>query len=391
MVTDLIAATLEEDVLRRDIYDRPPIFKWAKGRVALLGDSAHAMQPNLGQGGCMAIEDAYELAKIVSAEIDKGSASALDLPYTELLKRYQNERLLRAAVIHGLARMAAIAASTYRAYLGEEWHLEDRIKIMHPGRMIGRIALRAVMPAVLSWVLGGNAGKIQVQDRARYCRIDDVPRGFSEKDWGMLIADDEALREQSQAVWVLVPQSAGAEVCLSEPFLIVHCSGLVCLTHADKLIVQGLKRNTFRGMDGKPIYCGNEGSCRLLRSAMFMQARGAVALTGGVEVGSSSASDVHIEEPGVCPEHATVQQEAGKFYVTDLGSQEGTWLNGRQLRANLRAQLHPGDYLEFGGHGPGACTFKVKQMHHSQKGQGLLASNTDGTARRYHVEFPHEA
>lgn len=30
MVTDLIKATHEEDVLRRDIYDRPPIFKWAE-------------------------------------------------------------------------------------------------------------------------------------------------------------------------------------------------------------------------------------------------------------------------------------------------------------------------------------------------------------------------
>ena len=49
MVTDLIAATPEEDVLRRDIYDRPPMFRWTAGRVALLGDSAHAMQPNLGQ------------------------------------------------------------------------------------------------------------------------------------------------------------------------------------------------------------------------------------------------------------------------------------------------------------------------------------------------------
>lgn len=36
-------------MLRRDIFDRPPIFKWTQGRVALLGDSAHAMQPNLGQ------------------------------------------------------------------------------------------------------------------------------------------------------------------------------------------------------------------------------------------------------------------------------------------------------------------------------------------------------
>ena len=56
-------ATPECDVLRRDIYDRPPVFKWTKGNVILLGDSAHAMQPNLGQGGCMAIEDAFQLAK----------------------------------------------------------------------------------------------------------------------------------------------------------------------------------------------------------------------------------------------------------------------------------------------------------------------------------------
>lgn len=44
---------------------------WCQGRVALLGDSAHAMQPNLGQGGCMAIEDAFQLGVDMGEALDK--------------------------------------------------------------------------------------------------------------------------------------------------------------------------------------------------------------------------------------------------------------------------------------------------------------------------------
>lgn len=39
--------------------------------MALLGDSAHAMQPNLGQGGCMAIEDAFQLGVDMGEALDK--------------------------------------------------------------------------------------------------------------------------------------------------------------------------------------------------------------------------------------------------------------------------------------------------------------------------------
>ena len=41
----------------------PPQVTWSSGRVCLLGDAAHPMMPNLGQGGCMAIEDAFVLGR----------------------------------------------------------------------------------------------------------------------------------------------------------------------------------------------------------------------------------------------------------------------------------------------------------------------------------------
>ena len=61
--TQLIEATPEESIIRFDINDFVPIKQWWKGRVALIGDAAHATTPNLGQGGCQAVEDAFVLAK----------------------------------------------------------------------------------------------------------------------------------------------------------------------------------------------------------------------------------------------------------------------------------------------------------------------------------------
>jgi 2-polyprenyl-6-methoxyphenol hydroxylase-like FAD-dependent oxidoreductase len=61
-VPALVEATPPERVFRTDIHDRPPVAGWSRGRVTLLGDAAHPTTPNLGQGGCMAIEDAVTLA-----------------------------------------------------------------------------------------------------------------------------------------------------------------------------------------------------------------------------------------------------------------------------------------------------------------------------------------
>jgi len=88
-VTDMIEATDESAILHNDIYDRPPLAHWSKGRVTLLGDAAHAMTPNLGQGAGQAIEDALVLATCLATESTVASA----------LQAYERQRLTRANTI----------------------------------------------------------------------------------------------------------------------------------------------------------------------------------------------------------------------------------------------------------------------------------------------------
>lgn len=75
-IPDLIEATATDRLLRTDIHDRVPVRSWTKGRVALLGDAAHPTTPNLGQGACMAIEDAVVLAHHLKQAPDLPSALA---------------------------------------------------------------------------------------------------------------------------------------------------------------------------------------------------------------------------------------------------------------------------------------------------------------------------
>jgi 2-polyprenyl-6-methoxyphenol hydroxylase-like FAD-dependent oxidoreductase len=62
----VLAQTSPEAVLRHDIYWLPKLDSYHRGSVVLLGDAAHAMTPNLGQGGGQALEDAIVLAAAVS-------------------------------------------------------------------------------------------------------------------------------------------------------------------------------------------------------------------------------------------------------------------------------------------------------------------------------------
>jgi 2-polyprenyl-6-methoxyphenol hydroxylase-like FAD-dependent oxidoreductase len=93
----LIAGTEEAAILRSDIYDRPPTRRWSQGRLTLVGDAAHPMTPNMGQGACQALEDAVALGESLK--------SASDL--TEAFDLYERRRLRRANRVVAMSRQAS--------------------------------------------------------------------------------------------------------------------------------------------------------------------------------------------------------------------------------------------------------------------------------------------
>lgn len=101
-IHDIIRATRDDEIQQRDLYDRPPavLEPWTDGYVALLGDAIHAMMPNLGQGGCQAMEDAIVIAEELSELTHRHEVPAA-------LGRYRNRRLIRSASVQGLSRFAS--------------------------------------------------------------------------------------------------------------------------------------------------------------------------------------------------------------------------------------------------------------------------------------------
>jgi salicylate hydroxylase len=112
------------------LFTRPLTDKWGRGRIQLIGDAAHAMLPNAGQGACQAFEDAYTLARWLDAE-RRDPAAAL-----------ANFRRIRIPRVHGVQRRSFANA---------------RIKHMHD-----RAAQKAILDnerlkggeASMDWIIG---------------------------------------------------------------------------------------------------------------------------------------------------------------------------------------------------------------------------------------------
>jgi salicylate hydroxylase len=75
------------------LFTRPLTQNWGRGRIQLIGDAAHAMLPNAGQGACQAFEDAYILARWLDACRDPVEAFA-------------NFRRVRIPRVHGVQRLS---------------------------------------------------------------------------------------------------------------------------------------------------------------------------------------------------------------------------------------------------------------------------------------------
>ena len=106
-VPAIIESLDEETIYRDDIFDRdPPGVQWGRGRVTLIGDAAHPVQPNLGQGGCMAIEDSFELVK----QLVVGEARCEGIPLR--LRRFEQSRSQRIEKVFNTSRQIGKLAQT---------------------------------------------------------------------------------------------------------------------------------------------------------------------------------------------------------------------------------------------------------------------------------------
>lgn len=65
-IPEILQRTEDHQLIWNDIIDIKPLKKFSFGNILLMGDAAHATTPNMGQGACMAIEDAAILANTIS-------------------------------------------------------------------------------------------------------------------------------------------------------------------------------------------------------------------------------------------------------------------------------------------------------------------------------------
>jgi FAD-dependent urate hydroxylase len=112
-IQTLIAQLDPQKVARLEIRDVGPIDRLVRGRVALLGDAAHATCPDLGQGGCQAMEDGLMLTQYLQTT---------NLGVEDALKRYEADRKERTSAIVRKARDRAEVIHGHEPERTQKWY-----------------------------------------------------------------------------------------------------------------------------------------------------------------------------------------------------------------------------------------------------------------------------
>jgi len=97
---DIVSST--DSVKFYPIYRMPDVHTWSSKRWLLVGDAAHAMQPDVGQGVSMALEDVFLLSKLLERKDDSLSKV---LQRYEHIRRPRVDALAKAASDGGEVRM----------------------------------------------------------------------------------------------------------------------------------------------------------------------------------------------------------------------------------------------------------------------------------------------
>lgn len=133
-IPDLIQALDPNTTNRLPIRDIDPLESFVRGRVALLGDAAHTTTPDLGQGGCQALEDAYVLSRCL----------VTTLSVEDALKRYEQERVPRTREIVLKARRRTDQIHGKDPDVTQQWY--EQLQQEPP---------EAVTQAIAKTILGG--------------------------------------------------------------------------------------------------------------------------------------------------------------------------------------------------------------------------------------------
>ena len=115
-VQKLIAALDPQTTNRIEIHDIEPFSRLVRGRVALLGDAGHSTTPDIGQGGCAAMEDAVVLGAVFRQTRDIDAA----------LREYEAQRCDRVRDLVLKARKRCDITHGKDMQLTEAWYQELR-------------------------------------------------------------------------------------------------------------------------------------------------------------------------------------------------------------------------------------------------------------------------